>query len=108
MSTTDKHVTHTLKVTSGPSTDRLMDAFKYAFSQTPIPIAFAGNLNGDIIGNENGEYEVTVLSIEHEDSSGHSFNVTGTTSGNLSVYGYYNARTRTGSLTFTSPYRMGH
>lgn len=102
----------------GPSKDALIDAFKYAYSKTderpPLPldfkvaIGYGGALRSGYIAA--AIKNVRVISIEHKDGSGESFNIMGDCDADLGVNrthyshyrftAYYNAKNRTGRMSF--------
>lgn len=99
-------------ITSGPSADRLIDAFKYACGENHVRAKFAITSKG--VGEFKTENDIMdcnlrIQSLEHEDGSGHSFNMKGafenaSTSNTkipfhgLKFTGYYNAQLRIGHL----------
>ena len=105
----------TFKIMSGPSRDRLIDAFKYAYDNATIPVDFIISLRQI---SENHFIEMCVddfriVGLQHEDGSGHSFNVSGYCSASFAepksemhkpiMYhcrfrAYYNAATRKGTI----------
>lgn len=105
-------------VVNGPSKDRLIDAFKYAYSkQTQISVKFSVVLSYTAPKDDPSCVRLIMLiddfhivSLQHENGSGHSFIVegycqaslhSGTTQ--LEPYDYnmyYNAKTRKGTIEF--------
>ena len=106
------------EIINGPSRDTLFDAVKYAFDKSAIiPIQFDVTSNRAIV--ESGQdynsstraKDLEIVYIEHEDGSGHSFNIYGRcsidakfNSGYRVIYerykfrAYYNAKTRKGFI----------
>lgn len=96
-------------IEGGPSADRLIDSFKYTYSQdVKVPVTFTVTR----IKNENEHTydiaeitDVRIVTIAHESGSGQSFNLTGycklpsSTSLRMKFMAYYNAKTRKGILT---------
>lgn len=108
----------TFKIVSGPSKDRLVDAFKYAYDDTTsIPVSFVISLR-QISENHFVEMcvdDFRITSLQHEDGSGRSFNVSGYCSASFvepqselhkpimyhcRFKAYYNAATRKGTIKF--------
>lgn len=101
------------RILNGPNTDRLVDAFKYAYDKPfgcLLPLEFEVEFDVDTTKTQICPFHVT--SIEHEDGSGHSFNIKGSclipslaeTDLYKTVYtGYYNASTRKGWVKFFQP-----
>lgn len=92
-------------IEGGPSADRLIDSFKYAYSkEVKVPVSFT-------VVREKGDHkyaisEVTsahIATMAHEDGSGHSFNLTGycqIPSGETKKFlAYYNTKTRKGTMS---------
>lgn len=103
-------ISRNYEIANGPSTDRLFDALKYAYDKgANVSIDF------DVVeGLTSRNKEVAaylkmdaknwhISSITHEDGSGHSFNIQGFVEENSEHYrfaAYYNAKSRTGSISF--------
>ena len=66
------------KILNGPNKDRLIDAFKYPYDE-PFgclsPLKF--EVEFDVGTAKTQVCQFRVVSIEHEDGSGHSFNLKG-------------------------------
>lgn len=113
--------TETYQIVNGPGRDTLFDACKYAYSDVKLYANFTVALGYTMPPNDpSAAYipmtlkEVKVIGIEHENGSGHSFNLYGYCKANLSVIGmqektpcntykfmaYYNAKTRKGTIRF--------
>lgn len=113
MNTSQKVDSKNYNIENGPNADKLIDAFKYAyddssnvraqFTITEKPLG-ALKLPCDL-----AECEVRIKSLEHEDGSGHSFNIEGSfdkvLSGTIGLSfrelrfkGYYNAHIRKGHI----------
>ena len=107
-------------IVSGPSRDMLFDAFKYAYDKTAIvqvqfDIAIGySNTNSGMGYYKMKSKDFKIVSIEHEDGSGYSFNLRGYCSADTrfrardaveyATYkfkAYYNAKTRKGYITLT-------
>ena len=99
----------TKSITDGPNRDRLFDALKYAHDRSSkIDLGFAIAMDEDRLVKTSG---FRVLSLEHEDGSGHSFNLKGdgycsplrVDEKAILLYchwrAYYNARRREGTIT---------
>ena len=100
----------TLDITNGPASDRIYDSMKYSYDDSPIVIQFVVPLDED--GSFARISDMKIVTIQHKDGSGYSFNLGGfcdadLTSANgryISPYrfqAYYNARTRKGKIRFT-------
>lgn len=105
-------------IVNGPSRDQLIDAFKYAYSkQTQVPVKFRIVLIYTEPGDDPNRAHLIMLvddfliaSLQHEDSSGYSFNVQGCCKANLRIgmsqleshkfNMHYNAKTRKGTIEF--------
>ena len=99
-------------IISGPSADRLIDAFKYAYGENHVRAKFTITGKGaNELKTENDimDCSLRIQSLEHEDGSGHSFNMKGAIEDasagntkipfhNLKFTGYYNAKLRIGHL----------
>lgn len=98
------------RILNGPNKDRLIDAFKYAYDKPfgcLLPLEF--DVEFDVDTTKTQACQFHVISIEHEDGSGHSFNIKGSclipklaaTDLHRTFYtGYYNASTRKGWVKF--------
>lgn len=110
----------TRPIIAGPNRDRLVDAFKYAYDAHSnvavdfvVPVGYTGPID-----DPRSAYiamavkRIAITMLEHEDGSGHSFNLKGfiTTDPyalNLSYAeyktykftAYYNTKSRTGTMT---------
>ena len=110
--------TKVYQIVNGPSKDRLIDAFKYAYDKkSEIPLDFHVVLRQEsersfvLMKTE----EFRILSLQHEDGSGVSFNIVGyvymstlnpASGRHLALIetrfkAYYNAATRKGTIRFT-------
>ena len=102
-------------IVSGPNRDTILDAFKYAYDRAShVDIDFFVSEGLSMPEGHPGAAEVNMdvenwhmTSIQHEDGSGHSFNLEGWCCPKLDgkrVYAdfkaCYNARTRKGTITF--------
>ena len=104
-------------IVNGPNRDRLIDAFKYAYGSDKVSANFAVAIDYRTIEeSRNRVYalaqieRMTINTIQHEDGSGESFNLSGRCTACLERYGgakhyykfeaYYNAKTRTGTIKF--------
>ena len=124
MSHEDKMNSHTYQIESGPNRENLFDAFKYAYDENAhIPLNFQIALSYTQPRNrQNCAYvpakvkDFRITSIQHEDGSGESFNLTGHCKANLRITlpedgeihylsyrfrAYYNTRKREGSIVLT-------
>lgn len=107
------------QIMNGPSADRLIDAFKYAYDETvKLPVLFVVALRlidaRSFVQMKVERFRITY--IQHEDGSNHSFNVAGYCYASslepvpgrdlpLVSYrfeAYYNSATRKGSIRFHS------
>ena len=101
-------------IVNGPSRDTLIDAFKYAYSRDGIVSAkFEIALKPPANHLKIRSKDFIITEIQHEDGSGHSFNIGGfckadmnplvgiKTYKNYSFTAYYNAKTRKGLITLT-------
>ena len=110
-------------IENGPSRESLIDAFKYAYDKkNTISIEFLVPV-GHAVDPETAETnvyiamplsDITIVSLEHEDGSGHQFNIRGYCKADLSgafssenavlrsrkFLAYYNTRTRKGTISF--------
>lgn len=108
-------------IVSGPNKDDLVKAFKDAFDKKTetdqvkfdIALGYIGTNNGKAYTNMKSK-DFKVTGIEHEDGSGHSFNLKGYCSADIRfgvrdavIYqpykfeAYYNAETKKGYITLT-------
>ena len=94
----------TLSIVDGPSRDLIFDSMKYAF-ESEIPIEFKiAREDSSLIKTRDTE----VHTIQHEDGSGHRFNLEGYLDIKIEGEGYlprrfnafYDTKTRRGSITF--------
>ena len=101
----DQKVVYVIK--NGPSRDTLFDACKYAYDKVSnVPVDF--EVHDSTTGTRIKITEWKIVSVSHEDGSGHSFNISGYCKTNVRGYGimsvdfkaYYNARSREGSIRF--------
>lgn len=107
-------------IVSGPNKDMLFDACKYAYSKTAkLTVEFAVAIGYTMPNNHPGcAYiamsitDIKIVSIEHEDGSGESFNLRGYCKADLNSLGgsnvtyksyrfkaYYNSKNRKGCIT---------
>lgn len=107
-------------IVNGPNRDRLIDAFKYAYDDDKVSVNFAVSISYNAV-EEDGKRvcfpthlaqieRMIINTIQHEDGSGESFNLSGRCTACLERYGgakhyykfeaYYNAKTRTGTIKF--------
>ncbi len=104
-------IRHTFDVVNGPNRDSLFDSAKRSQDKIKIPVTF--------VSAQQHKYDAIITSIEHEDGSGHSFNLKGCLADpklsreNSSRYyipfeGYFHCRarnnTRAGCLTVAVQY----
>lgn len=121
MNTNQKVDSITYDIMNGPSADRLFDACRYAYDDaTKIPIDFGIAIGYSMPKDDPGcaivgahSCDLRIVGIEHEDGSGHSFNIRGYCAGfkkgpysdplyvNHKVMIYYNTKTRNGKITFS-------
>ena len=71
-------------VENGPSLDRLLDAFKYAYTEVSIPLSFTVAAGYSMPPDHPGSAilplqmeDVRIVSLEHESGDDHSLNVRG-------------------------------
>ena len=109
-------------IENGPSRDTLFDSCKYAYSEgANVPVEFSVALRYLAPPDDPGSSyvrmdieDIRIIEIQHEDGSGHSFNLKGfcnadtkTISGqpnNLEQYrfkAYYNSKSRKGTISFS-------
>lgn len=120
MSTNQKVNSTTYDILNGPSADRLFDACRYAYDDgVKIPIDFGIAIGYSMPRDDPGcalvgahSCGLRIAGIEHEDGSGHSFNIKGYCTGfkkgpystplyvNYRVQIYYSTKTRKGKITF--------
>ena len=104
------------EVMDGPSKDRLIDAFKYAYDkEARVPVEFSV-ARGYTAPKDNpgcayvvlDAKDFRILSLQHEDGSGHSFNIEGYCTANVDGRAkrfcwfkmYYETKNRKGVITF--------
>jgi len=113
----------TFNIEGGPNKDRLTDAFKYAFDKSAgVKVDFAVAIGYTGPEGSPGRayilmniYDIKILGIEHESSSGESLNLYGNCMADLdtisvkkAVYkrykfkAYYDSQSRKGKITFFS------
>lgn len=99
-------------ITDGPSRDRLIDAFKYAYDvATQLDIEFTIVRDHSRLQDNPGYVavpmkakEVVVNTIQHENGTSNDFNIKGwcrVEDTGVEFRAYYNARTRTGTITIS-------
>ena len=109
------------EIVSGPNTDKLFDACKYAYDKTSIvaidfSIAVGYTMPKDHPGSAYIPMSITdivITSVEHEDGSGESFNLHGYCKADLRTLNkayadykpyrfkaYYNTKHREGCISF--------
>ena len=110
---------NSFEIFSGPSRDRLVDAFKYAYGggDAYVTVKFGVAVGYTMPpGHPGCAYvpmaieNIVIAGIEHEDGSGQSFNLHGYCTAALDTIGknldnyyfraYYNAKTRSGTISF--------
>ena len=104
-------------ILDGPDTLLLVNAFRYAFVPSLYPVEFkiavGYTTRDDVAGFAYFPMDADsfqILGIEHEDGSGHSFNLHGTCKASLILTGrdkksrrfkaYYNTVSRKGTISF--------
>jgi len=114
--------THEVKplVTNGPSKMDLVTALAYAYgkdrqpfwvtfelSQENLPGNAGAEFWNEMVKRNRGQFQAIISSLEHEDSSGDSFNIAGYLGFaphpkhlDTRFTGYYSTKTRKGSLQF--------
>ena len=108
-------ISRNYQIMNGPSADRLFDALKYAYDKKGANVTIDFDVSEGLTSH-NKEVAAYlkmdaknwhISSITHEDGSGHSFNLAGyvaiktsTEYENYSFSAYYNANSRTGSISF--------
>ena len=116
---TKMEVKRSYDVVDGPSADRLFDACKYAYDDNRIFVNFAVAICYTMPPDHpSSAYipasirNVRIVSIEHENGTGHSFNIRGYCDADLRSIAkkhtytryhislYYDSRTRKGRITF--------
>ena len=98
MDTQNTQETKYLSIINGPSADLLVDAFRYSYSKEvrirPSFVFYDLNDKKTIMMLER------IVSIEYEDGSGDSYNVTAIVGDGIMKF-YYNARLRKGCIPVT-------
>ncbi len=112
------------QIEDGPSRDRLIDAFKYAYDKRgrieihfDVAIGYTGLREDPKTVYISADMDrLRILRLEHEDGSGRSFNIYGTCRANLTrldgfatkmdmetyrFVAYYNAANRKGTIRFS-------
>jgi hypothetical protein len=82
-------------LTDGPSRERLVDSFKYAFDANRFPVVFK---------TEDGlEFTVVIQALRHEDGSGQSFIFSGVLK-STQTGGRIRSRVISGELSYVNGY----
>lgn len=114
------------EISGGPNRDMLVDAFKYTYDHAAhvkvtfqVPFTYGVPLHETPFGEKPQYYpmrlsDVRITSLEHEDGSGHSFNIHGYCRADLNPFradnpvlssyrfkAYYHAQSRKGWITFS-------
>ena len=113
--------TRTYSIVDGPNRDLIVDAFKYAYDKdSTLPVDFSVAIGYTTKPGEPGcAYikmaikNIVIARIEHECGNGHSYNLFGYCKADLRSFGgvgkdykdysftaYYNAKTRSGTISF--------
>lgn len=99
--TTTAPVQLMLSVTSGPSANRVVDSFKYAFAkEASVPVTFGGFLDIGDGSPTYGELSAQVTGISYESGTPGMFNVQLNIKGHGPAHGFYDANKRIGLLRF--------
>ncbi|MGK2896069.1 MAG: hypothetical protein ACSLEY_00490 [Candidatus Saccharimonadales bacterium] len=88
-------------IENGPSAERIVDSFKYAFSSTKLSVMFEGILSGmGLVPIKDSKLEVIVTSICYESGAEGAFLIEGYAPKipGVRISGYYDAKRRIGSL----------
>ncbi len=87
-----------VSIIEGPSTDRLIDAFKYAFDNdgARFTVRFAVTFTGRLVGTPDAILDAQIIGIEYESGVPGMFNLTVNIDGYQTSTGCYNAIKRLG------------